>query len=231
MQSPDKHNNPRRCGEYRKLDIREMQFSKKHNSPRQRNKHRKLCVLLLHFSYKHSSPRQHNKHRNVGVCRLQRSYKHNLTRRRDEYRTRSVQELRFTYKYNSPRQRDNHRRFCVLRLHQAYRYYLQRNIGAMGRCCKTLFMGYKHKRLHNTLHRRRYNKKLKYLHFLSIFFRHGDLKTARKTRRFSVLSKNRTIPHSKSNLPIRKAKPRLKTSLKRKKLYNKKIAHSATNMV
>jgi hypothetical protein len=66
---------------------------------------------------------------------------------------------------------------------------------------------------------------------LSIFFRHGDLKTARKTRRFSVLSKNRTIPHSKSNLPIRKAKPRLKTSLKRKKLYNKKIAHSATNMV
>ena len=63
----------------------------------------------------------------------------------------------------------------------------------------------------------RYNKKLKYLHFLSIFFRHGDLKTARKTRRFSVLSKNRTIPHSKSNLPIRKAKPRLKTSLKTKK--------------
>jgi hypothetical protein len=67
--------------------------------------------------------------------------------------------------------------------------------------------------------------------FCQSFIRHGDLKTARKTRRFSVLSKNRTIPHSKSNLSIRKAKPRLKTSLKRKKLHNKKIAYSATNMV
>ena len=171
-----------------------MQSPDKHNNPRQRNQHRNLGVFWLHFSYKYSNPRRRDKNRLYGIL-----------------------QLHFSYKRNYPRKRVEYRKACVFILHFPYKHNLQRNNGAMGRCCKTLFMGYKHKRLHNTLHRRRYNKKLKYFHFCQSFIRHDDLKTARKTRRFSVLSKNRTIPHSKSNLPIRKAKPRLKTSLKTKK--------------